>query len=371
MNYKLIRVVCFVSVICSLALISLSCVNPYFETRQSPQSQQSDPPEKPFTKKDFVKVNFDVTTSTGEFSSKVYEKLKEEDFAWLEKTAATARKNKERLKGGYWAIRTFYAGIRPPYNADSEYEKLIEKLTRWKNAYPQSVTPYVALFEAWESYAAEARGTGYADTVSRENRRLFEDRMKNAQEALLEAKDLPEKCPYWYIGMLEIANTDGVSFDEYETLFREAVAFEPDFYYFYQAKAIYLLPSYNGEPGQFEQFIDELGNRRGARLYYEVLSHFITNAGIPYDTGKYSQERAEQGFFELKKEFGADKSRLNEYAKFTMMAGGIETAAEIFDEIGDNWDVKVWRNKEMFEQSRQGAYNVRNAMKNRSSKLEK
>jgi len=372
MNYKFIRVLCFVSGFCSLIFISSSCVSPYFETRQSPQREGENLPGKSDTKKEFVRATFDESTSTGEFAAKVYQKLGEEDFAWLEETASKARKNKERLKGGYWAIRTFYSGIQPGYNSEAEYEKLIEKLNRWKTAYPESPTPYIALFEAWAAYAVDARGTGYVDTVSRENWQLYKERMKNAQSSLLEAKSLREKCPYWYVGMLEIAKNESWDFEDFEVLFQEAIAFEPDFYYFYQAKGMYLLPRYSGEPGQWEKFIEEVGRQKSARLYYEVLSHFILKVGdMPYDTGKYSRERAEQGFFELRKEFGADKTRLNEYAKFTMMAGGIETAAEIFDEIGNNWDSKVWRNKQEFEQSRQGANNVRNAKENRNYRTEK
>jgi hypothetical protein len=342
-------------------VISISaCYSPFGKIPRKNGSENQSAKRK--YEKNFSGASFDVTTSTGEFSNQVFQKLNEEDFAWLEERASKARKDKEKLKGGYWAIRTFYGGIQSADNSDVEYKKLFEKLNRWKNSYPESITPRIAIFEAWSNYAGEARGTGYANTVSEDGWRLYRERMKNAKQELLEAG--AGKCPYWYVGMLEIAKNEGWDFDDFEDLFQEAAAYEPEFYYYYQQKATYLLPRYSGTPGQFERFIEEIKREKGAKMYYQVLSFFILYVGdIPFDGEKYSREQAKQGFVELRKAHGADKKRLNEFAKFLIFSGDIETAAQIFEEIGEDWDKEIWREKGKFDSYRQTAKQTVNFMK--------
>ncbi len=58
---------------------------------------------------------------------------------------------------------------------------------------PDSITARVALAGSWVGYAADARGDGYADTVSQENWKLFKERVANAHNELIEAKKLEQK----------------------------------------------------------------------------------------------------------------------------------------------------------------------------------
>lgn len=339
-----------------LLAANTSCINSFVEfPRRS---------ERPKYERKFSETTFDLTTNTGKFSGEVFFKLNAEDFPWLEKTASKARESKEKMNGGFWKIRTFYAGIQPLNNTDLEYQKLFEKLNRWKNAYPDSITPRVAISEAWQSYAGEARGGGYADTVTEEGWRLFRERMGKSEKELLEAKKLNELCPFWYVSMLTIAGNNGWNFEDYEALFQDAVTFEPDFYYFHRQKAMYLLPRYSGRQGDFENFLEQIYREKGAMMYYLTLSHFILNVGdMPYDGRKYSGEKAKEGFNELRQAYGAEKQRLNEFAKFSVRAGDFLTAGEIFNEIGEDWDKEVWRNKKTFDEYRAAVKQAERARK--------
>jgi hypothetical protein len=236
---------------------------------------------------------------------------------------------------------------------DDEYQKYFERLNRWKAAYPESITPRVALADGWQHYAFEARGGGYADTVTEDGRRLYQERMQNSKRELLEARDLKEGCPFWYVTMLVIARDESWEERDFEALYREATAFEPDYYYFDRQKALNLLPRYGGRPGQFEAFLDELSEKKGAKNYYLTLSYFILEVGeMPFDGNKYSLETAKLGFDELRKTAGVDRGRLNDFAKFSFLASDFSTASEIFREIGEDWDIGTWENKTKFENIR-------------------
>lgn len=254
------------------------------------------------------------------------------------------------LAGGFWKIRTFYGGLRPKNNTDEEYNNHFERLNRWKEKFPDSITPRVAIADAWQMYAEEARGGGYSDTVTDEGRKLFIERMRNSEQELLEAKGLAERCPYWYVAMMELAKAQGWNFNDYEALYQEAIAFEPDFYYFYRAMAMYLLPRWYGEEGQWESYLEQISREKGVVIYYLTVSHFVLNVGeIQFDRTKISWEKSKQGFEELKRTYGVEKQRLNEFAKFSSLANEFTTANEIFNEIGEDWDKEVWKSKGMFD----------------------
>ncbi|MDQ3799644.1 MAG: hypothetical protein M3384_09350, partial [Acidobacteriota bacterium] len=205
-------------------------------------------------------------------------------------------------------------------------------------------------------YGWTARGGGYSYTVSEEGRLLFKERVKIAREELNEAKKLKERCPQWYESMLTIAQAQGWNLDEYDEVYREAVEFEPDYYYYALCKGTYLLPRWHGAPGQWEAFLDsaanEAGGARGLMIYYLVATDYIIDyPDAEFSTGKISVEKIKRGFYELKKLYGADKQRLNEFAKFVCMVDDYPAAKEVLEEIGDNRIEEILGSKD-FEQCR-------------------
>jgi hypothetical protein len=302
----------------------------------------------------YLPRQFDVTTETGKVLKDAFDALNREDFEWLEREAAKARKNKERLAGGFWKIRNIYIGLEnPPNNTDEEWEKHFKRLVRWKDKFPRSITARVALAESWSEYAWVARGSGYAHTVTNKGRNLFKERMSIAERELLEAKDFEERCPQWYLSMMSVALAQSRELEKFDRIYREAMKFEPHYYYFVRQKAWYLMPRWHGEDGDWEAFIEqaaeEIGGAEGAMTYYLVVSDFINNFDdIPFDGRRLSMDKAKQGFYELKKAYGADKQRLNEFAKFACRTNELPTAHEAFEEIGDNYLEDVWDSKERF-----------------------
>src|SRR5207247_7634526 len=129
------------------------------------------------------------------------------------------------------------------------------------NAFPQSITEPVVRARAWTDYAWDARGGGYAYTVTKEGGRQFQLRMSRAREILEEAARLPVRCPNWYGVMQEVALAQGWDREEYSHLLSEAAKAEPNYYYYYANAARFLLPRWYGRPGVWERLAGEAAKR--------------------------------------------------------------------------------------------------------------
>jgi len=333
-----------------------SCFNPFI--RFSRRTDEPQPPGKEKYVHKFVAREFDLTTNIGKLARQFLEELNRENFAWIEQQAAQARKDKEILKGGFWKIRTIYTGLSQPIdNTDGEYKKHFERLNRWKEQFPDSITARVALADSWVSYASEARGGDYANTVTEQGWKLFRERLSFAEKELLEAKRIKERCPHQYLVMLDLALAQSRNLEDFDAVYQEAIESEPNYYYYYRIKAMYLLPRWNGSEGDWETYLEQstgqMGSPDGEIVYYMVVSHFVLNIkGIPFDKTRLSWEKVRRGFYALKEKPGVERQRLNEFAKLSLLAHEYPTAGEIFAEIGDDWDKGVWRTKAAFEQQR-------------------
>src|SRR5262249_36253856 len=160
--------------------------------------------------------------------------LKNEKFVELDCLADHARSGKERLPGGSWKIHLLYLGLRQPvpypvHATQEDWINLLQRLQRWVNARPESITARVALALAYLDYAADARGSGYANTVSDSGWKLFEERTDKAKRILKEASTLATKCPEWYVAMQMVSVNQSWPVTQARALFEEAHRFEPEY----------------------------------------------------------------------------------------------------------------------------------------------
>jgi hypothetical protein len=150
--------------------------------------------------------------------------LKEEKFVELDCLADHARSGKERLPGGLWKIHTLYQGLRQPVSypvhaTQEDWTHHLQRLHRWAKARPESITARIALALAYLDYAHDARGSGYADTVSESGWKLFKERTAEARRILKEASTLTTKCPEWYVAMQVVSVNQSWSVTEARALF--------------------------------------------------------------------------------------------------------------------------------------------------------
>lgn len=298
------------------------------------------------------------------YEQRVRELFDQEKFEALDQMADSARSSKTRLPGGFWALHVFYLVFDAPLgglyeSTDGEWTAFLQRLGRWVQRRPQSITARVALAKAQLSYAWKARGGGYADSVSNEGWRLFQERTGEAAGTLVEAGKLPAKCPEWFLAMQLVARAAGQDLETQMAIFEKAIAFEPDYQYFYRVMAETLLPKWEGEEGQAAEFAEQVANRlagkRGDFMYYQIAS--FLNCGCDTDNlNGMSWPRIKRGYEALEAQYGVSTAHLNEMAYMAGIAGDAAYAEKTFARFSeDQWDEVLWQNKTHFYEVREWA----------------
>jgi hypothetical protein len=292
-----------------------------------------------------------------EYKEAIADLLAEQMFDDLDCLAHVARSEKMRFPGGLWKLHQIYLGLTeiPGHATDQDWTERISLLQRWASAKPSSITAHVALAEAYKNYAWAARGNGTADTVTGSGWNLFSERLDKAQAILDEAGELSEKCPEWYFLRQIIAKEP-----QETSLFNEAIAFEPNYYYYYRIHATKLLPKWYGADGDASAFVtqaaDRLGGPKGDILYFQIASNLC-----PCDEPEFhklSWERIQKGFAETESKYGVSASNLNSFALMAVNSNDYVAADAAFKRIGDQWDEDAWQTHQSFEANRDFAAKI-------------
>jgi hypothetical protein len=143
-------------------------------------------------------------------------------------------------------------------------------------------------------------------------------------------------------------------------LLRQAVAFEPHYYYYYRMHANFLLPKWYGEEGDSERFAamsaDDVGGEAGDILYFQIAGQLVCNCDDP-QFNHMLWPRIQRGYAALEKQ---SQSIVNEnlFASMAVQSNDGDVANETFRRIGDNWDLKVWKSERYFQKCRAWAAQI-------------
>lgn len=262
-----------------------------------------------------------------------YEALVNRDFDLIDRAADEARESKEMTVAGVWKLERIYDGLERPRvdTSDEEWKRHIRLLRQWMEERPDSDTAPVAVAASLFKFAWNARGHGYSDSVSNENRKRFVERMALARN-LLTTITARTSCPMWYSLMLQIALSEGWDREAYEELFENAVQFEPTWYEYYRQKAIYLLPKWHGEPGELDAYAYSYATQKGednARIYFLIIQ--CASAADQAERQKPVAHYAvfKQGFSEMRKSHGVTRRTLGIAFEKAVLARDSAFAQEI------------------------------------------
>jgi hypothetical protein len=304
----------------------------------------------------------DVAAKTGQDEADHYmaaaqESVSNDRFNELDQLAAAARSSKSRFAGGGWKLHTLYLAVTKPPEAiakdDIAWQAMITNLQLWKSQKPDSITARVALAGAYVNYAWKGRGDEYSGKVGDDNWRVFEERLELARTILTEAATLKQKCPEWFWQMQTIALGQGWDKEKEFDLFRRAIAFEPDYQYYYRAVARYLMPKWYGEEGDAEAFADKIsaqvGGPQGNVIYYEIAAELTCDCGHESPFKGLSWQKIRLGYADLEKLYGTSSHKLNQFAYLAVHNRDSHAAHEAFLRIGDSWDKEIWRTTKYFD----------------------
>lgn len=290
----------------------------------------------------------------------VHTELVEEKFDHLDRMADAYRTGKKRGRGGVWSLHTLYAALDAPQESDKDTEDHLGHLERWIAARPESMTARVALATSLRRWAWVARGHGDARTVTQEGWRLFNERMAKAQSVLEEAEKLNVSCPQWSVEMLNVGLAQSWDANRMQDAFERGVQAEPDYFYLYQVYADYLLPKWDGKPGDASAFArtsaDNVGGQAGDELYFHIATILVRRGDDSFPVHEMDWERIQRGYQILSASYGTSRQTRSQLAYIAWKFGDKEAAQRQFLAIGDNWSTSVWGTRERFDRARDWAH---------------
>ena len=122
------------------------------------------------------------------------------------------------------------------------------------NHWPEDYRLYFIKGRVYRHYAWRARGYGYADSVSEQNFKLFNERLEVAAEALRRAWKLNSQDPKIPTEMIRVVRGLELGRDEMEKWFLRAMALDPANYTACQHKMFYLEPKWHGSEADMLAF---------------------------------------------------------------------------------------------------------------------
>jgi hypothetical protein len=294
------------------------------------------------------------------YSKTISSMLKAGEFEQLDCLADSARSRKERFPGGMWKLHAIYNGLEKPllHATEEDWRAHMDLLQRWVSTKPESIAARIALAESYISYGEDARGPGFADTVSESGWKLLAERTAKAKQILEEASTLSAKDPEWYAAMQQLALHQGWDISARQTLLEQAVRFEPAYYYYYRFHANSIQPKWGGEEGEVARFLqkttDQIGEDAGNIVYFRVAGTLVCGCQEEQKLN-LSWPTILKGFDAVEKRDGPSPENWNLLAHMAPSFNDAVVADKMFARIGDQWSEDIWHDSSSFESSRQWA----------------
>jgi hypothetical protein len=304
-------------------------------------------------------MNTDVDESTlhgGQWTRMIETDLVEEKFDDLDRMAAQFRSGKTRSQGGGWKLSAFYGALDKPMLTDKDTLDHLAHLKNWIAQRPESITARVALATSLHRWAWVARGNGMADSVTPEGWRLFNARIQESLKVLNDASSLRERCPQWYSEMMTVGLAQSWDEARIKEVFEQGIQFEPEYFGLYKQMANYLLPKWDGKPGDASAFAkvsaDKVGGEQGDVIYFHIATAVIGKNNKEVSAREMDWARIQRGYQALTAQYGSTGWLKNKLAYFAYEFRDAEVARQQFELIGDHWERSVWRDRERFDRAR-------------------
>ena len=325
-------------------------------SKKSPPAASPPAASAPLTQ--FVEVIPDEVQEQDQIKAKALALLNDRDFDGLEALAARYRDSKEKYADGKWKLSYVYTGLEPS-GSDPEpvWQERQKQIRSWIRDKPGSVTARVAMGAVLVDYAWQARGSGWAGSVSDEGWRSMSERLQEAAQILGETRGLQEKCPVYWSTLQRVAAGLQLDKTHYTALFEKTVKAYPDYENYFNLRAYYLLPRWYGGPGELErdleQSADRIGGDEGDMVYAQVVwnvHEYGTTTNV-FAENQFSWPRTSRGFDAILKNFPDSPAAMNEGAHLAALAGDPQKARELFLLTQGRMDTSLWDDTNQFMDS--------------------
>ena len=277
-------------------------------------------------------------------------------FDELERLADEARSSKAKFGNGSWKIYQFYDSLGCDSSEPEGMWQLHDTIHKdWVAAKPDSITARTAQIVFLVEYAWRARGNGYADTVTAEGGRVFDERLKMAHQALDGSRNLSGKCPVWWSAGMRLALGESWPRDVYDRFYAEAKRLEPGFWNYDTSRSNFLALKWYGGPGEWEQAAETAAddpNGLGLEVYARCVLYQRSNYRNIFRESKASWPKTKEGFELMRQRYPESLELASAYCRMACIAEDRATAKQLFDRLGGNVFSYIWSNRELLESDR-------------------
>ncbi len=204
-----------------------------------------------------------ATDSLGSFQRRVDSNLRTSNIASLDAAADELRISKARFDDGRWKLSIFFGVIEDTLSSivtDRAARTNLElRLDAYARTHPNSMNAPLFLAMLLEAEAWEARGTGYASTVSPQQWHAFDEKMGQARAALDRSKPTLSGNPAWFNERIDHATHTSEGDGIVTALLLEGIKREPRYLPNYFAALVQKSPRWGGTRKAMVSFINQVG----------------------------------------------------------------------------------------------------------------
>lgn len=311
-----------------------------------------------------------IEKNNGEFNDyMVRAYLWDGNFTDLEETAEKIRSEKRKFANGNWQLDYFYQSLGSWSGRQTYVEnKVFKNINDWIKIEPNSITPRITLACAYNCYAWQGRGSGYANTVNDANWQIFFEYLHKGWKALQEAESLTNKDePEFYNIYFKMGRDLGKTDEEMSDIFDKGILIERDYFPIYNRRAFYLLPRWGGTDEDAEKFAREYDEKLKDtnEFLYAKLAACLISCHSYQDFGKFmklnfSYPIIKKEHIEILKMYPENYFYLNTFCLLASLYNDKPVSNELFNKIGENWDESVWGKEEVFKKYKDWAFSQKN-----------
>lgn len=296
------------------------------------------------------------TEAEKQYTARVLELYDNEDFAAIEAWIDEAAKDTVPLTNGKQKFVALFDALAYPSSPHLQKPQArVELCTRWLKAFPRSSTAAAIRIRSQLNYAWEARGSGYASSISDEGYKLFIERLTPIAGWTEEAEQGEINNPLYCDSAIDFAKSIGQPKVRVDQLVEIAAKVPIWTYRPYLAATEYYLPRWYGGPGDMERFalrVYELTkNRLGAEAYTQIVVQVSRYHGsTTFQDFQFSWPLIQQGFCDAAARVPNRGADAVQYGWLARYADRRQEAKVLFDYLGDA-GADFWRS-DLYQQLR-------------------
>ncbi|MDX8433156.1 DUF4034 domain-containing protein [Mesorhizobium abyssinicae] len=220
---------------------------------------------------------------------------------------------------------------------------------KWIESYPGSRAARITKAIVMNNRAWNARGEGYANTVTPEQWNAFFVYSRQAKDYLQSVKQGTAADPEWYATMLKVARGLPSSDIDFDALASEALDAHPDYIPIYREIVRTNLPQWGGTRQTLEFWIDRMAKASGtdasyARAYWGAADDFYRD--VIFNDTDADWSRVRTGFRAIVHDYPTNWN-INIFARLACLAQDKATTKELMERLGNAIDAEAWLYREM------------------------